>query len=365
VQAAQSFVLTVDCPPEMFPARGTIQAGYLKGLPDLIASRGANPRRFLERHAIDPLAFENPDTNIECAAAVNLLEYCSSRLGEPLFGLRLAEQQDPDVFGCAMTLARAAPTLRQGLQSLIDYVPVTASPECEMEMVAARDTAELRWRTHTGLGECEQPNYQGLLLIMKTLHMLAGSSFNPCYATLTFRIPRADMEPLQDRVGCRIGGNSQSHAIAFPAEILDRPIATSNKILFAVLGSYLAQLRTASRSGFVEQVAAYVRSALATGRCSVDGCAERLGTSARTLQKRLMRSDVTFSDIVQKERVTLAKRALLWSDCTLDEIAFQLGYSEQTSFGRAFKRSTGATPQGFRQSEGRMHTSGPVPLKAN
>lgn len=362
---AQNFVLTVECSPDMFPPPGTIQARYLQGLPDLIESRGADPRRVLERHAIDPFTFANPDGNIECGAAVSLLEHCSSLLAEPLFGLRLAERQDPDAFGCAMTLARAAPTLRHGLQSLVDYVPVTASPECEMELVAARDTAELRWRTHTGLGECEQPNYQGLLLIMKTLQRLAGAAFKPRYATLTFRIPRADIEPLQNRIGCRINGNSQSHAIAFSADMLDRPIATSDKILFSVLGSYLAQLRAASRSGLIEQVEAYVRGALGDGKCSVDGCARKLGTSARTLQKRLLRTSVKFSDIVQNERIKLAKHSLLWSDWTLDDIAFRLGYSEQTSFGRAFKRSTGLTPQAFRQSASRGRVADVSRYKAN
>jgi AraC-like DNA-binding protein len=365
VQFSHTFMLTVDCPVDAFPRQGTIQAGYLKGLKTLVLSRGADPRKFLEHHDIDPLSFDKPDYNIECAAAVNLLEYCSGRFEEPLFGLRLAEQQDPDVFGCAMTLARAAPSFRQALQSLVDYVPVTASPECEMELVTAKDTAELRWRTHTGLGECEQPNYQGLLLIMKTLQVLGAPSFRPRYATLTFKIARSDMQPLQERVGCRISGSSEAHAIAFPADMLDRPIATSNKILFNVLGSYLAQLRSASRAGFVEQVEAFVRGALPNGHCTVDACAGKIGTSARTLQKRLTRMDVKFSDIVQKERVKLAKQALLFSESTLDEIAFQLGYSEQTSFGRAFKRSTGVTPQAFRQAEKCRHHASPEPFKAN
>jgi AraC-like DNA-binding protein len=307
----------------------------------------------LERHEIDSRTFEEPDQHIECAAAVNLMESCSSLLHDPLFGMRLAERQDPEVFGCAATLARAAPSLRLALQSLIDYVPLSASPECEMELLTGREIAELRWRTDTGLGDSEQVNYQGLLLIAKTLQMLAGPHFRPRYATLTFKIARSNLQPIQDRLGCKVSGNAEAHAIAFPVEILDRPIATSNKMLFSLLGGYLSQLRTASRSGFVEQVESYVRRALATGNCSVNGCAAKLRTSSRTLQKRLTRMDVKFSNIVQSERIKLAKHALLHGDCTLDEIALRLGYSEQTSFGRAFKRSTGLTPQAFRLTEDR------------
>jgi transcriptional regulator GlxA family with amidase domain len=68
------------------------------------------------------------------------------------------------------------------------------------------------------------------------------------------------------------------------------------------------------------------------------------------LQKRLTQLGIKYSDIVQNERIRLAKHWLQWSNTSLDNIAFQLGYSEQTSFGRAFKRSTGLTPQAFRQA---------------
>jgi AraC-like DNA-binding protein len=271
-----------------------------------------------------------------------------------LFGMRLAELQGPDAFGCAATLARAAPTLRAALQSLVDYVPVSASPECEVEMVTGRDVAELRWRTDTGLGDSEQVNYQGLVLFAKTLQMLAGPHFRPRYATLTFEIARPNLQSIQDRLGCKVTGNAEAHAIAFPVEILDQPIATSNKMLFSLLGGYLSQMRSASRSSFVEQVESYVRRALASGNCSVNGCAAKLGTSSRTLQKRLTKMDVKFSSIMQSERIKLARHALLHGDSTLDEIALQLGYSEQTSFGRAFKRSTRMTPQAFRSSRRRL-----------
>ncbi|CAN7194648.1 AraC family transcriptional regulator ligand-binding domain-containing protein [Phenylobacterium sp. LjRoot225] len=357
-----TFVLSVDGSFAAFPAQGQIQAGYLGGLKTLVRNLGGDPRKVLEHHDIDPLAFENPDHHIDCTAAVNLFEYCSRHLQDPLFGLHLAEQQDPEVFGCVMALARSAPTLRQGLQSLIDFVPLSASPECEMEVVTGREVAELRWRTD--LCEGEQVNYQGLLLLMKTLQMLGGEGFRPRYASLTFGVGRPNLQPLQDRLGCKVNGRSKANAIAFSADLLDRPIPSSNRLLFNLLGSSLAQLRTTSRSGFVEQVEAYVRGALASGHCSVDGCADKLGTSSRTLQKRLTRVGIKFLDIVQDERIRQAKQALLWSDCSLDEIAFRLGYSEQTSFGRAFKRCTGMTPQAFRSAENRKML-GPAAPRAN
>jgi AraC-like DNA-binding protein len=142
----------------------------------------------------------------------------------------------------------------------------------------------------------------------------------------------------------------------------------ANKMLFGLLGSGLAQLRAVPTAGFVDRVGATVRRALSAGCCSIDSCAEHLGTSTRTLQKRLNRTGVKFSEVVREERIKLAKHALLWSDCTLDEIAFQLGYAEQTSFGRAFKQSTGMTPKAYRLNQGRFdscdNTVSPTRLSA-
>lgn len=351
MQVQSAFVPNVAAALDAIPAQGRIRTSYLRGFKDLVRTLGGDPCRLLEKHDLDPLAFESPDHDIDCGTAVNLFEYCSRSLDAPLFGLQLAERQEPDAFGCAMTLARAAPNLRQAVQSLIDYVPLSTSPECEIELVTARDVVELRWHSDAGLGDRGQAHYQGMLLFMKALRMLGGKDFRPRYAALAFALRPADAHLLEDRLGCPVRGRAQAHAIAFSPEALEHRVPTADRMLFSLLGSCLPQLRAASRPGFVEKVQAQVRKDLQSERpCSVDDCAENLGTSARTLQKRLTRVGIKFSDIVQKERIELARQALQWSDATLDDIAFQLGYSEQTTFGRAFKRATGLTPQAFRQA---------------
>ena len=347
----------MDGEPLQFPASGKIRAGYLTGIKGLVCRLGADPRDVLEHQEIDPRLLDDPDADLECTSVVNLLEYCSSTLNDPLFGLHLAEEQEPDAYGCVIALARAAPTFRQGLQCLVDYTPLSTSPECEMEVLSASDVVELRWRTHIGLGNSGQTSYHGMLLVMKILQMLGRKEFRPRYAHLSSRISRSEFRLLQERLGCRINQNADINGIAFSADILDRPVVTANKALYGLLKHNFSRLRASSRPDFVEQVESSVRRLLSRGYCSLDACADLLGTSTRTLQKRLTKLDRTFSDIVRNERINLAKQSLLWTDCTLDELAFQLGYSEQTSFGRAFKRHTGMTPSGYRTLERKKRAS--------
>lgn len=351
MQLPMHFMPGVDRDFLQLPSQGKIRAGYLSGIKGLVLSKGADPRDVLEHQEIDPSVLDDPDNDLECISVVNLLEYCSSVFNDPLFGLHLAEQQEPDAYGCVIALARAAPNFREALRCLVEYTPLSTSPECEMEMLSAREVMEVRWRTHIGLGNAGQTSYHGVLLMMKILKMLGRDHFRPRYVNLSSRIGRTEVRLLQDKLGCRVNENTHSNGIAFSTDILDRPVITANRTLFNLLDHSLSQLRSTARGDFVEQVEATVRRLLSSGHCSVDACATSLGTSTRTLQKRLTRLRYKFSDIVQNERIKLAKQALLWTDCTLDELAFQLGYSEQTSFGRAFKRCTGMSPNAFRAAE--------------
>ena len=77
--------------------------------------------------------------------------------------------------------------------------------------------------------------------------------------------------------------------------------------------------------------------------------AERLEVHPRTLQRRLNEVDSSFQDILETVRKDMAKRYLADHSMSLAEVAFLLGYHDQSSFNRAFKEWTGESPSGFRE----------------
>jgi len=329
------------------PGKGMVQARYLQGFSYAIDSLGGNAQNIFEVHGLNPSAFDDPDIDVDCVPPLQMMEYCSLHLGDPLFGLKLADQQGPDAFGCLAVAAKAAPTFRAALRIFVDYQHIINSPEGVVELVECKDVGELRWRT--GLDMSRQSHYHGLLLFRKTLDFIWKGTFQPLYASLRFRPESRVLDELQRKIDCRIVGGSAANAIAFPKEILDRPVSTSNRMLYTVLIDQFERLRrTTTTPTFSEQVEAYIRDALPTGHCNVRYCSEELGTSIRTLQKRLGDSNLKFSDLVEKQRIEIAKQALKSRGAALSDIAFNLGYADQTSFGRAFKRWTGITPKVFR-----------------
>lgn len=346
---SDGYFFSLDGPLDTMPVERQVRAGNLTGFGDLVRNLGGDPRRMLERHDIDPRAMRDPDSYVDSKAIVELFEDCSHAFNDSLFGLRLAHFQDPDVFGSVATLCRSASSFREALQCYATFIPVAHCPLVTLDLEEGREIAELRWHVHTDLGQTDQAQYKGALMNLKLLRQLAGPNFRPSYVNLTVDVRQKDLAEVESRFGCRFRGRSPSNVIAFPAATLDHPLASANRLLFRLLGGYLERVRAASRRSIVERVEDYVRGALSSGTCSIEQCARKLGSSVRTLQASLSDKGLRFSDILERHRIELAKSYLEKGDMTLDDVAAMLGYSEQSSFGRAFKRWTGSTPQRYRR----------------
>ena len=74
-----------------------------------------------------------------------------------------------------------------------------------------------------------------------------------------------------------------------------------------------------------------------------------IGTSARTLQRRLTDQDTSFSRLLQAIRFRTAHQLLEDPKMPLKEIASRLGYTDVANFIRAFKRWTGVGPSQYRR----------------
>jgi len=77
--------------------------------------------------------------------------------------------------------------------------------------------------------------------------------------------------------------------------------------------------------------------------------ASELHLSPRTLQRRLSAEDWTYNDLVDDVRFAMARRRMAGSDTPLKAVAADLGFSEQASFTRAFRRWIGVTPREYRR----------------
>jgi AraC-like DNA-binding protein len=344
----QQRFFSLDGPLDVPPGDGQCRAANFSGLADVARYRGRDPRGIVERHGMEARVLTDPESLIAPQQIADTFEYCSALFDDPLFGLHMARAQDPEVFGCVTALCRSAPTFRAGVRCLIDYLPVVHAPDCEVVLIEGRETAELTWLVNTDIGINDQANYQAAMLNVKLLRAMGGPGFRPSWVSLSADTRPSDMPELERELGCKVTNRSPRNSVAFPVHALDQPVPSANRLLYRLLGGYLEQVKTAHSHSVIDRVESYVRGSLASGNCTIDRCAEKIGISVRTLQGRLASEGMRFSEIVERQRAALAKAHLTQRQLSLDEIADRLGYGEQTSFGRAFKRWTGMTPQQFR-----------------
>ena len=103
-----------------------------------------------------------------------------------------------------------------------------------------------------------------------------------------------------------------------------------------------------------EQGHSRVKSVIAgfalAGTVSLETVAKRLGTSPRTLQRRLNRRGICFWALVEQSRFEIAGALLRDTDLKVQEIATRLGYSSPGGFSRAFARWAGCSPSAFRSA---------------
>ncbi len=357
---SDNYFFALEGPLDSLPASRQMRTANLAGYPVLVRRLGADPVPLLERHEIDPGVLRDPDRYIDCKSVIELFEDSSTALNDPLFGLHLAQIQDPEVFGCITTLCRAAPTVREAITSFIEYIPVVHSPEAMIELVEGKNTAEIRWRVGSDLGFNCQANYKAALLNLKLLQMVGGDGFRPDYVNLTVNPRQRDIPELEKEFGCRFHGSARENIIAFPTNLLEHTVDTANRLVYRLLGGYLEQVKAAARCTVEDRVEDYIRGSLASGDCCIERCAQKLGTSVRTLQTQLADSGLKFSDMLEHQRLEVARSSLEQPHLSLDDIAEMLGYADQSSFGRAFKRWTGLTPRLYRQQvESKRGTSMP------
>ena len=97
-------------------------------------------------------------------------------------------------------------------------------------------------------------------------------------------------------------------------------------------------------------VEAQILPDLHKGSLSMDEVGRNLGISRQTLYRRLKEESVTFAEVHDDLRQRMARDYLTTRKVSVNETAYLLGFSEASSFVRAFKRWTGQSPTAFRDA---------------
>ena len=146
--------------------------------------------------------------------------------------------------------------------------------------------------------------------------------------------------------------------MVFEKKSLEQPIHSADPAYLSAHEALAGDLMNGlgDGEGAVSKVTALVERTILRGhRPIIATVAGELALSVRKLQLTLQEEGTNFREVVNDARKRLAKRFLRQPDATLCDVAFLLGFSEQSAFNHAFMRWTGQTPRQYRERNMLLH----------
>ena len=159
-----------------------------------------------------------------------------------------------------------------------------------------------------------------------------------------------DTRLLRDFFGEQLVFDQPASCLFFSREALNYGMSHLDHELTSALTDPLRHLfnEPTAADQFLQTLRTSIVRLLPTGTMNIDDIARELNVSKRTLQRRLSDRNTQFQQVVLDIRNELSLRYLADKRLSLAEVAFLIGYADQSTFSSAFKSWHGCSPSRYR-----------------
>lgn len=268
--------------------------------------------------------------------------------GDACIGLHLAENMPLYKGQVLQYLFLSSPTFGDGLKRTLNYQRLL-SDASQARVGVEGDLAFILVDTAsdqvTGIRHVSESMVAALIRFFR---YVTDDAFQPSKVHLSHNEPDSTGE--YERIyQCSVAFNQPEARIYFDRSLLDLPSSHAEPELLhlheKLASEHVAKLE---RQDVVSRVYKVFGEVLETGQVNLDNVAERLEIKPRTLRTRLTEAGTNFNQLLADYRCNLAKHLLSDTSESIDEIVYLTGFSEPSTFYRAFKRWTGQTPVAYR-----------------
>lgn len=186
---------------------------------------------------------------------------------------------------------------------------------------------------------------QEQLLLVDLIRTGTGSQIKPLMISSPYEYSKEVLDEFKIQADI-----NDSNVIVFDNADLEKNFLTQNNVMWEFLepGLNLQLSKIMDDDAFKQIVEATLIKKIPSGSFVISDVAESLGTSVRTLQRKLSAENVSFNQLVKNAQKLLSFNFLSQKNLTLEEIAYLVGYSDVSSFSRAFKKWSGMTISDYR-----------------
>ena len=310
--------------------------------------RGVDAGPLLGRHGLSRAELLDPDGWIPQRRHARFYRAAIEASGDPAFGVAAGRRAPIHVTRVVGHRAALSETLREAFDAWGRFSDLVAEDTRFGTQCTPRYDA-ITWSRPPGMVPLHDDGPSFATAALAFVAHARGESVPPVEVHLTGPAPMG-AQAVADALGAPILWGADHFEMRFPPGTLDLPVRFADPRLGAVLEETARRelaLRDA-RLATSERVRAAILRLGFDRSASIGSVAEEMGTSARTLQRRLAGESCTFSEIRATTLRDAAISMLAEEGATAEEVAFRLGFESRGGFHHAMKRWTGRRPGEWR-----------------
>jgi AraC-like DNA-binding protein len=273
----------------------------------------------------------------------DILQDAARRNFDAALGLHAGERIDSADFGVMEHAVRACPDVRRALLCIARYIRLQ---DDNLEMHFVEDGDRIIWQIRN--------------VVPSVLRLSNDFQVTAAFMNLRRRLGRHEA-PIEVHLRHKEATNAAEYARVFrapvrlgmphnalvlPRDLLDQRVPSANAQAFSLFDVVATRLLNElnRKDTTMDRVRRLIAARVGREDIGIGVVGAQLHMSEATLRRRLEEEGTTYKIIVDQMRRDLAAQYIDEPRVAVGEIAFLLGFSTQSAFGRAFRRWNGISP---------------------
>ncbi|PNE02126.1 AraC family transcriptional regulator [Alcanivorax sp. MD8A] len=333
----------------------SVAVHFVKLVTDFIESRGLSAAGLLGEADLTPDDLNDPNGRVSFTKFDHLLNLTAKTLDEPCLGLKLGQSIRPGHLGSHGFALMSCSTGAELMQQHMRYSMLTI--DAAHVVIEQSGNDYIRYLRSSLQDGAKLGRLQDELNMATTVAMARWFTNRNDLAPkwVSFQHPEpSDTTQYSAFFNCPVHFSRPETAVCVDGSYLLITLPHANpqlrQMMDDVCAGLVKQLGTALEPGWVAQARQLILKSFKEGLPDIASVADATNMSEEELKSQLAQRGTSFRGFVDELRQALALGYVRDPSLSLVDIAYLLGFSEQSAFQRAFKRWTGKTPGEYRKN---------------
>lgn len=339
-----------------------VLASAATGVVDMIEANNGDIDSIFGSTAIRLEDLDSPVHELSLEQFCRLFAEAACQTGNDNFGLHFGAQFEPKKLGAIGYAAISSPTLSAALRNMEKYFPAHQD-QSSFGLIQDSDILWLSYKIYDPrITDRRQDAELSMGMFWNVFRRALGKDWSPLEVRFEHGEPENGAEH-ECVFGAPVLFGRRTNAIAFRRSDLDARMPDRDPYLFSVIEPFLKSRCELldNPETFASIVRNQIKLNLSTAPPTLPEIARLFGLSECQFQHELHAHGLSFQDLLRAARQELSLHYMDDPEMPLTEVALLLGYSELSSFSRAFRNWAGMSPQRYRRTHKSIlqpHTTG-------